>query len=108
MEKFAGALMWVLSEALGLEDEYLIAPMNEKEGRFLLNEILVGGNFGHYDPRMTTLETQPGKLSYQLKRAHRRFVRNLRFFPRYPEEVFWEPIARLTHFWWRKFEWWRV
>ena len=50
--KFAGALMWVLHEQLGLEEKYLIADPNEKEGRFLLNEILQSGNIGHYDTRL--------------------------------------------------------
>ena len=34
--KFAGAVMFVLHEVFGLSEEMMIAPMNEKEGRFLL------------------------------------------------------------------------
>ena len=43
--KFAGAVMYVLHEALGLSVEKMIAPMDEKRGKLLLAEILNGGNF---------------------------------------------------------------
>ena len=46
--KFAGAVMYVLHEALGLSEEKMIAPMDEKRGKLLLAEILNGGNFGQY------------------------------------------------------------
>lgn len=48
LNHIAGAMMWVLHEVLGLEKEYLIAPMDEKRGLMLLQTILKGGNFGHY------------------------------------------------------------
>lgn len=44
----AEALMWVLHEKLGLEEEYLLAPIDEKRGKILLQNIMEGGNFGHY------------------------------------------------------------
>ena len=43
--KFAGAVMYVLHEALGLSEEKMIAPMDEKRRKLLLAEILNGGNF---------------------------------------------------------------
>lgn len=46
--KFARAVMYVLHEALGLPEEKMIAPMDEKRGKLLLAEILNGGNFGKY------------------------------------------------------------
>ena len=50
LKHIAEALMWVLHEKLGLEDEYLIAPMDERRGKMLLQQIMEGGNFGHYYP----------------------------------------------------------
>lgn len=50
LKHIAEALMWVLHENLGLEEEYLIAPMDEKRGKMLLRQIMEGGNFGHYHP----------------------------------------------------------
>lgn len=48
LNHMAGALMWLLHVVLGLEEEYLIAPMDEKRGRMLLRAIMEGGNFGHH------------------------------------------------------------
>ena len=69
--KFAGAVMYVLHETLGLSEEKMIAPMDEKRGKLLLAEILNGGNFGQH------------------------FVRF------YPAEALSEPIFRTWHFFWR-------
>jgi len=107
MMRFARALMYVLHEVFAMPSEYMIVEMSEKNGRFLLGEILQAGNFGQYDSRMNRLDVRKGKTVYQLQRAWRRFVRNLRFFTSYPEEVLWEPIARVEHLWWRKFRLWR-
>ena len=46
--KFAGAVMYVLHEALGISEEKMIVPMDEKRGKLLLAEILDGGNFGQH------------------------------------------------------------
>lgn len=53
LAKIAGAVMWVLKEVLGLEEKYLIAPVDERRGRFLLSEIMRGGNFGMYGTEKT-------------------------------------------------------
>ncbi len=95
--KFAGAVMWVLGEVFGLERELMYVEPNEKEGRFLLDEIMMAGNFGHYDPRFGDLENE--------SRGHkfvRKLKRNLRFVKSYPNEVIWEPVFRVWHFLWRK------
>lgn len=46
LAKFTEAMMWVLHEVFGLDNEYLLCKPNEKEGKFLLSEIIAGGNFG--------------------------------------------------------------
>ena len=45
LRKFAGAVMYVMHEVLGLEEAYLMVPVDQKRGKTLLNEILRGGNF---------------------------------------------------------------
>lgn len=44
----AGAVMWVLKEILGIEEKFLIVPVDKKRGKLLLDEIIRGGNFGKY------------------------------------------------------------
>ena len=107
MGRFASAMMWLLRYVFDMPSEWMICEPSEKDGRFLLDEIMQSGNFGYYDPRMAELEVKEGDTSYQVRRALRRFKRNIRFFTSYPLEVIFEPYARLTHFWWRKFRLWR-
>ena len=101
MKRFATALMFVLKDIFHVGNDELICGISEKDGLFLLNEIMMAGNFGHYDIRMNDIEVRKGKLSSQLQRASRRFMRNLRFLSSYPEEVICEPFARVYHFVWR-------
>lgn len=106
MKRFAGALMYVLRELLGIPEEYLLCAASEKDGLSLMNEILMSGNFGHGDPRMAAI-TSSGYLRGRLSQAWRRFKRNMRFFTSYPGEVIWEPIVRFEHFIWKKLKLWR-
>ncbi len=87
--KFAGAVMYVLSEVFGLTEDKMIAPMNEKEGSFLLSEIMCGGNFGQYDER---LGSKVGESKF--RRYLRMSLRNLRFVRHYPTEALSEPLFR--------------
>ena len=107
MGRFASALMYVLQKVFCMPDEWLLCEPSEKHGQFLLNEIMIAGNFGHDDPRMASLNVKEGHLSYQISHAWRRIKRNMRFFTSYPEEVFWEPYARMSHFVWKKLGLWR-
>lgn len=107
MKQFAGALMYVLREACGMSDDLLLCPVSIKDGQFLMNEILLSGNFGHGDPRVGASGSEGGYLSRRAYQALRRFKRNIRFFTSYPGEVIWEPIVRVEHFVWKKFRSWR-
>jgi len=51
LRRFAGALMWVLSECLGLESQYLLCKPDARRGRVLLREIMQDGNFGKFAER---------------------------------------------------------
>ena len=106
MKRFAGALMYVLREVCGMPAEYLLCKPSEKDGRFLMNEIMLSGNFGHNDPRMGNVATG-GYLKSRMSQACRRFKRNMRFLTSYPGEVIWEPIVRVEHFVWKKLKLWR-
>ena len=95
---FAGAVMYVEQVAFGLAESCLIVPVDEKRGRFLLEEIICAGNFGQYDHR-------PGSKvkSGPLKKNLQRLYRDMRFVCYFPSESLWEPVFRLWHFFWRTF-----
>ena len=80
--RLAEAMMWVLKEVCGMPADYLICDPNEQEGRFLFDEILRGGNFGHYrndDRRRNSV----GRL--------------LALLPHYPQEILWVVPWKLWH-----------
>ena len=94
--KFAGAVMYVLHEALGLPEEKMIAPMDEKRGKLLLAEILNGGNFGKHFTKYGHFTQQGMVKKYFLK-----IWRNMHFVRFYRNEALCEPIFRTWHFFWR-------
>ena len=94
--KFAGAVMYVLHEVLGLSEEKMIAPMDEKRGKLLLAEILNGGNFGQHFTKYGHFTQQGMAKKYFLK-----IWRNMHFVRYYPAEALSEPIFRTWHFFWR-------
>lgn len=108
MSRFSAALMYVLQVVFGIDETEMICRPSECDGQFLLDEIMAAGNFGHHDKRMAAIVVRKGHLSYQLQKAWRRFVRNIRFITYYPEEVVCEPFARIAHFLWRKYRLYRV
>ncbi len=100
MKKFASAVMYVLQTVFAMPDEYLICQPSEKEGKFLLNEIMQAGNFGKYDERIKHGGTKS-------QHAWEKTKHNLRLLTHYPEEVLCEPFFRVYHWVWRRFELWR-
>ena len=94
--KLAGAVMYVLHEALGLSEEKMIAPMDEKRGKLLLAEILNSGNFGQHFTKYGHFTQQGMAKKYFLK-----IWRNMHFVRFYPAEALSEPIFRTWHFFWR-------
>ena len=94
--KFAGAVMYVLHEVLGLPKVKMIASMDEKRGKLLLAEILEGGNFGRHFSKYGGFTHQSMGKKYFLK-----IWRNMHFVRFYPAEALSEPIFRTWHFFWR-------
>ena len=95
--KFAQAVMFVMKEVFGLLEDRMIAPTDEKEGRFLLDEIMRGGNFGQYDDRMGSKVGES-----KIHRYFRMNLRNLRFVKHYPKEALSEPLFRTWFAIWKK------
>ena len=94
--KFAGAVMYVLKEVLGLSEDKMIVPMDEKRGKLLLAEILDGGNFGRHFTKYAGFTHQSMGKKYFLK-----IWRNMHFVRYYPAEALCEPLFRTWHFFWR-------
>lgn len=92
LDKFAGAVMYIMKEVLGLEEKYLIIPVDERKGKTLLNEILKGGNFGQHSG--LTKHSTGGKYFAKT-------WRNMQLVKEYPAEALCEPLFRTWHFFWR-------
>ena len=96
MERFVGAVMWIMQEVFGLEREYLLSDPVEKEGRYILAEVMKGGNFGHHDNRIRKVGR--GKwMSVFATLQH-----TLHMLRRYPSEVLWVPVWMVYHFVWKR------
>ena len=95
MKKFAGAVMYVMQKAFGLKKELLLCEPSSQQGCELLEEIMIGGNFGKFDIRYG--ERRKGRWS----RGFNTIERNMRFFCSYPSEILWAPVWKVWHWCWR-------
>ena len=90
--KFAGAMMWVLGHVFKLEHEKMIVAPDEKRGRLLLQHIIDGGNFGHYNTNtIASKHTHIGRFINQL-------VHDLSMVRYYPQEALWGPLSMVREF----------
>lgn len=94
MERFAKGLMWVMHEALGLPKEWMLWEPDEKEGRYILKQVMRGGNFGHHDER---LKHSGGKLG-AVKAI---LTHNMHLLTHYPSDVIWAPVWIVWHKVWK-------
>ena len=93
LKRFAEAIMWILHTQFGLQEKYLICGMNEKEGKFVMNEILTMGNFGRADQRYRYKH---------LRKIRHRIAHGSHLLIHYPSEVLWTPIWLGYHHYWKK------
>ena len=90
LRRFAAAVMWVMGHVFGLEREYMLCEPDEKEVRFILDEIMQTGNFGYGDSRY--------KRHSKLKRMTKH---GLHLLIHYPSEVLWTPVWLVYHKVWK-------
>lgn len=93
MNKFASAVMWVLREIFMLDEKYMLCAPNDREGRYLLREIMMAGNFGHHDKRYS----HSGRFAMQAQSIRH----SIHIVLHYPSEVLWMPIWLIWHFFWK-------
>ena len=97
LHQISSAVSWMLVNALGLPESYLITTPNARYGQQLMREMMAGGNFGKYDERLLS-----GTYQSKLVANIQRLVRDARMVVYYPSECLWEPWFRIWHWMWRK------
>lgn len=95
MTRFACGLMWVMQEYFGLEKQFLLLPTDEKEGRFIIREVLQTGNMGNSDTRNW------GSMKSPLSRFFLNLRRDLYLAKHYPHEAVWQPFFSIWLYAWR-------
>ena len=96
MTRFASAVMYVIHEVFGMEEEYFLLPSSKEYGERLLQEVMLAGNFGQYDKRI-----HHDAHESLLQRFCRKVFRNGDFLSDYPSEVIWSPLFKVWHYIWR-------
>lgn len=94
MKRFTSAVMWILKEKFQLDEKNLLCSANEKEGQYLLNEVMIGGNFGQMDERYG----HHGRFAMQIQNIRH----STHLILHYPSEVLWSPFWLVWHFFWKK------
>ena len=117
MLRFAQGVMWVLQhvfEENNVDEKrrtknedtkdnwrerypWMIVKPLESEGRFILHEVMQGGNFGKFDKRIK----KGGKRS-KLQAVSAVIQHNLHLLKHYPSDVIWAPIWIVYHWGWKK------
>ena len=107
LKKFVGAVMYVLQSVFAMPDAYLLCTPDEKEGDFLLSEIMISGNFGRSDNRYEEVRrVKSTKSHFSTFIANEKFA--FRMLKRYPLEVIFSPLWAIYvffHIRWHKWRW---
>lgn len=85
LTKYASGIMWIMKEVLGLEEQFLIGEVSEKEGQLILKESF---RYGTYS------KTKWYSMIEEL-------LANMRVISHYPDEVLYGPIYLIWHQWWK-------
>lgn len=96
MECFVRRVMWIMQEVFGLDADHLLCELDEKEGYYILEQIMEGGNFGHYDELLNRQQhlSLVGIFSITSHAFH--------LMTHYVQDVIWLSIWVLWHFLWRR------
>lgn len=99
VEKVTSAVMYVMKAVFLMDDKYLLCGPSEKSGKYLLEEIIAGGNFGKFGEQF---ESAHSGSSFNL------YLKNLKrlgkVYSLCPSEVLWAPIWKPSHWMWRKWK----
>lgn len=96
LQKFASGVMWIMKDVFGLDEHLLLCSPDMNEGRFILEEVMASGNFGHHDKRFgKSSGSKLGFLKYIIRR-------NMHLLSHYPGEVLCVPLYFFWHFCWKQ------
>lgn len=97
LTRFASGMMGVLEQVFDLPEEKMIAAPDQREGEFLLQEIMQNGSFGHFDDRVKVIAQ-----NRRMQTMARVFQHNSHLFSHYPSEFFWAPVWLVWHWVWKR------
>ena len=85
-----------ITAAKGLEQNEAESEEAKKEGRYILEQVMRGGNFGHHDKRLSN--SPDGKIGS----VWRVIKHNLHLLSHYPADVLWAPVWIVWHWGWKR------
>ena len=94
MWRFARGIMWIMQEIFALDRKYMYCEPLEKEGRFILDIVLYGGNFGH---KNSFNIKGNGRINTLVSVAKH----NIRMLNKYPLEALLSPLWYVWHKVWK-------
>lgn len=94
MERFVKGLMWVMKEGMAMPKEWMLWEPDEKEGRYILEQVMEGGDFGHYGDHQ---KCKTGWLGY----AKTLCRHSIHLMGHYPSEAIWVPVWMVWHKVWK-------
>jgi len=98
MERFAQGLMWVMGEVLAMPAEWMPWSPDEREGRFILGQVLMGGNFGNHAEELAPVTSHWGKKRRTLRHA-------MHLLRHYPAEALSAPVWAVYNRAWKLVYW---
>lgn len=99
MKRFAKGVVWIMLHVFGLEEQYLLYEPDEKEGCYILGQIMEGGNFGHFDERL-----KKNNRNSKIVDVKNIIKHSIHLMAKYPVDVAWTPIWFLYHWCWKRMQ----
>ena len=93
--RFARGVMWIENRCLGLDEKFLIVEPDAKTGRVILEEMLEGGNFGHFDERYKSRDK--GLIARGLTDSYRL----LKLAKVFPADTMWKLYRKVENQRWK-------
>ena len=97
LRRFASAMMWIMGYVFRLEKEKMLCEPDEKEGRYILNEVMQNGNMGHHDHRIKRVSKNAKIQSVAASIQH-----TWHLATHYPSEFLWTPVWIFWHYVWKR------